>query len=86
MFIDRFGRTITYLRISLTDRCNLRCVYCMPLNGLEFFHQQDLLTPEEIAAVVEAASSAGFRKFRLTGGEPTVRADLPDLPYERRRS
>ena len=76
---DRFGRAINYLRISLTDHCNLRCVYCMPLKGLTFAPSAELLQAEEIETVVRAAVSVGFRKFRLTGGEPTLRADLVEI-------
>jgi cyclic pyranopterin phosphate synthase len=76
---DQFGRVIDYLRISLTDHCNLRCVYCMPENGLKFLPPAELLTAGEIASVVRVAVEAGFRKFRLTGGEPTLRADLLDI-------
>ena len=79
MPLDRFGRPIDYLRISLTDHCNLRCVYCMPLRPLHFAPAEDLLTADEIALVVRAALSVGFRKFRLTGGEPTLRPDLVDI-------
>ncbi len=76
---DRFGRTINYLRISLTDHCNLRCVYCMPLKGLTFAPSAELLQADEIEIVVRAAVSVGFHKFRLTGGEPTLRGDLVDI-------
>jgi cyclic pyranopterin phosphate synthase len=76
---DRFGRTIDYLRISLTDHCNLRCVYCMPLKGLTFAPSKELLQADEIETVVRAAVAVGFRKFRLTGGEPTLRADIVDI-------
>src|SRR5271154_2369062 len=76
---DSFNREIYYLRISLIDRCNLRCVYCMPLNGIRFLPKAELLTPSEIEAVVQAAVSVGFRKFRLTGGEPTLRLDLLEI-------
>src|SRR5512142_160817 len=79
MPLDQYQRDINYLRISVTDHCNLRCVYCMPLNGLKFLPQEDLLTPSEIAAVVGVAVDVGFRKFRLTGGEPTLRADLVEI-------
>ena len=79
MPLDQYQREINYLRISLTDHCNLRCVYCMPLNGLEFLSAGDLLSPSEIAEVVGVAVSAGFRKFRLTGGEPTLRRDLLEI-------
>lgn len=76
---DRFGRGIHYLRISLTDHCNLRCVYCMPLKGLTFSPSAELLTAAEIEMVVRAAVSVGFDKFRLTGGEPTLRADVVEI-------
>lgn len=76
---DRFGREIDYLRISVIDHCNLRCVYCMPLRGLTFVPTPDLLTAAEIETVARAAVSIGFRKFRLTGGEPTLRSDIVDI-------
>jgi cyclic pyranopterin phosphate synthase len=73
---DTFGRTIDYLRISLIDHCNLRCVYCMPLSGLHFARSDELLSAAEIERVARAALDVGFRKIRLTGGEPTLRPDL----------
>jgi len=76
---DSFNREIDYLRISLIDNCNLRCVYCMPLEGLQFLPKPELLTPQEIERVVRIAVGVGFRKFRLTGGEPTLRADLIEI-------
>jgi len=76
---DSFNREIDYLRISVIDRCNMRCVYCMPLEGLRFLPNPELLTPAEIELVVRAGVEVGFRKFRLTGGEPTLRADLIDI-------
>ncbi len=76
---DRFGRDINYLRLSVIDHCNLRCVYCMPLRGLRFTPTEELLTAAELEKVVRAAVSVGFRKFRLTGGEPTLRADLLEI-------
>ena len=76
---DSFGREINYLRISLTDRCNLRCVYCMPMNGLTFVPNQELLTAEELERVVRAAVDVGFYKVRLTGGEPTLRQDIVEI-------
>src|SRR5262245_14400256 len=76
---DRFGREINYLRLSLTDRCNLRCVYCMPMHGLTFVPTPELLTAEELEKVVRAAVDAGFSKVRLTGGEPTLRQDIVDI-------
>lgn len=76
---DRFGRRIDYLRVSLTDRCNLRCVYCMPATGMHFAPREELLRDEEFVRVIRLATEIGFRKFRLTGGEPTVRPGLPAL-------
>lgn len=76
---DRFGRQIDYLRISVIDHCNLRCVYCMPLRGLTFIPSPEILTAEEIELVARAAVGLGFRKFRLTGGEPTLRPDIVEI-------
>jgi cyclic pyranopterin phosphate synthase len=77
---DRFGREIDYLRISVIDHCNLRCVYCMPLGGhRDYAPSDDLLTPDEIATVARIAIAVGFRRIRLTGGEPTLRPDLVDI-------
>lgn len=77
--LDSFGRRIDYMRISLTDRCNMRCVYCMPAVGMQFTPRPELLTNDELLLVVRAAAAAGFRKLRLTGGEPTLRQDLVEL-------
>jgi cyclic pyranopterin phosphate synthase len=76
--IDRFGRVHNNLRISVTDRCNIRCVYCMP-ESVEFLPRASLLSFEEITRFARAASSVGIDKIRLTGGEPLVRRDLPNL-------
>jgi cyclic pyranopterin phosphate synthase len=76
---DGYGREIDYLRISLTDHCNLRCVYCMPLAGLALLPSNELLSAEEIETVARAAMAVGFRKVRLTGGEPTLRPDLVEI-------
>ena len=78
---DKFGREINYLRISLTDRCNLRCVYCMPMHGLTFVPNEELLTAAELEQVVRAAVEVGFKKVRLTGGEPTLRQDVVDIVH-----
>jgi cyclic pyranopterin phosphate synthase len=78
MAIDRFGRDIHYLRISLTDHCNLRCVYCMP-EDMTFRPNQELLQDDEILYLVQLFANLGFDKIRLTGGEPTVRAHIVDL-------
>lgn len=77
--IDQFGRGIEYLRISVTDKCNLRCVYCMPLEGLPWLRREELLTYEEIAEIVRVMGRLGLKRVRLTGGEPLVRRDLPRL-------
>jgi cyclic pyranopterin phosphate synthase len=76
---DAFGRRIEYLRISVTDKCNLRCVYCMPREGLAWLKREDLLRYEEIAEIVRVMARMGLRRLRITGGEPTVRRDLPAL-------
>ena len=76
---DRLGRQIDSLRISVTDRCNFRCSYCMPPEGLEWMPRTELLRFEEIARLVHIAAGLGIRKLRLTGGEPLLRRDLPAL-------
>ena len=81
MALDRFGRCIHYLRISLTDHCNLRCLYCMPEDA-SFKPSDELMQDEEIIRLVRLFASLGFDKFRLTGGEPTVRANVVDLVRE----
>ncbi len=78
MALDRFGRDIHYLRISLTDRCNLRCVYCMP-EDMKFRPRAELLQDDELLRLVELFTELGFHKFRLTGGEPTVRPNLVEI-------
>ncbi|NUR35682.1 MAG: GTP 3',8-cyclase MoaA [Gemmatimonadaceae bacterium] len=77
--IDQFGRTIQYLRISVTDRCNFRCRYCMPLEGLPWLPKSDILSYEEIAEVVRQLAPLGLRRVRLTGGEPTIRPQVSRL-------
>ncbi len=81
MAIDRFGRNIHYLRISLTDHCNLRCVYCMP-EDMTFRPNAELLQDDEVLLLVRLFANLGFDKFRLTGGEPTVRAHIVELVRE----
>ncbi len=76
---DSFQRPINYLRISVTDRCNLRCIYCMPAEGVDLMSHSDILSYEEIYTVARAAAELGINKVRLTGGEPLVRAGLPEL-------
>ena len=73
---DGFGRSIEYLRISVTDRCNFRCRYCMPAAGLEWLPKSDILSYEEIAQVVGELAPLGLRRLRITGGEPTLRPQL----------
>lgn len=77
--MDTFGRTIDYLRISVTDRCNERCLYCMPEGYKGWERRPDHLTASELIRLVRVAAGMGFRKFRLTGGEPTVRPDLLEI-------
>ena len=77
--IDRFGRTIDYLRISVTDRCNLRCRYCMPEEGVPLLPAEDILSFEEIVDVARAAINLGIIRIRLTGGEPLVRRNVAVL-------
>lgn len=78
-FIDSFERKIAYLRISITDRCNLRCNYCMPKEGLKLLRHEEVLSFEEIARLAELFASCGVKKVRVTGGEPLVRADCVKL-------
>ena len=79
MLIDPFGRQIDYLRISVTDRCSLRCVYCMPAGQVAWLPRENLLTLDEIMRVVKAGTQLGLSKVRLTGGEPLVRPDIVEL-------
>lgn len=76
---DSHGRTIDYLRISLTDRCNFRCIYCMPEEGVHALSHQDILRLEEIERLVRVAAGIGIKRIRLTGGEPLVRKGVTDL-------
>jgi len=77
--VDGFGRKIEYLRISVTDRCNFRCLYCMPLAGLQWLPKAQILSYEEIASVVSQLAPLGLRRIRITGGEPTIRPQLERL-------
>lgn len=79
MLIDQFGRSIEYLRISVTDRCNFRCQYCMPLEGLPWLPKSEILQYEEIAEVVRQLAPLGLKRIRITGGEPTIRPQLATL-------
>jgi GTP 3',8-cyclase len=76
---DQFGRRIEYLRISVTDRCNFRCQYCMPVDGLPWLPKGDILSYEEITEIVRQLAPLGLRRLRITGGEPTIRPDLATL-------
>ncbi|MEO7218243.1 MAG: GTP 3',8-cyclase MoaA [Gemmatimonadaceae bacterium] len=76
---DGFGRNIEYLRISVTDRCNFRCVYCMPEHGLDWIPRDDVLTATEIHDLVAQLAPLGLRRIRITGGEPTIRPDVCDI-------
>ena len=80
--LDSYGRRIDYLRVSLTDRCNMRCVYCMPAVGMQFHPRPELLSNDELLLAVRAAAGAGFRKLRLTGGEPMLRQGIVELVRE----
>jgi len=77
--LDRFERNINYLRISVTDRCNLRCRYCMPEEGVKLISHNDILTYDEITAFTRVAVTAGINKVRITGGEPLVRKGITSL-------
>ncbi|CAG8697312.1 22312_t:CDS:2, partial [Cetraspora pellucida] len=79
---DKFERQHTYLRISLTEKCNLRCTYCMPAEGVDLTPSHELLSTKEIVRLASLFVSQGVNKIRLTGGEPTVRKDLVDLVGE----
>ena len=76
---DSFERKIEYLRLSVTDKCNLRCIYCMPPNGIASLEHMDILTFEEIERVVRILAKIGLKKVRFTGGEPFVRKDVIKL-------
>lgn len=79
MLVDQFGRVHTYLRISLTERCNLRCQYCMPAEGVELTPSPQLLSQDEIIRLASIFVGSGVDKIRLTGGEPTIRKDIEDI-------
>lgn len=79
---DAFGREHTYLRVSVTDRCNYRCVYCMPAEGMTWMPREELLSYEEIGRIVRVFAAMGLQRVRLTGGEPLIRADIDKLVAE----
>jgi len=76
---DKFGRDIHYLRLSVTDKCNLRCIYCMPEAGVKKLRHEDVMSVEEIAGIVQATAACGITKVRITGGEPLVRRGIIDI-------
>ncbi len=82
MLRDSFGRGVDYLRLSITDRCNLRCIYCMPPEGIPLKPMEDILTYAELLRVARVAASLGIRKVRITGGEPLVRRGVVDFVRE----
>ena len=79
LLVDSYGRRIKSMRISITDKCNFRCTYCMPAEGLPWLKKAEILSYEEIERLVRVAVSIGIEQIRLTGGEPLVRRDVPDL-------
>ena len=79
MLIDNYHRHISYLRISLTDRCNLRCIYCMPKEGISLLGHSEILSLEEIERIASAAARLGISRIRITGGEPLVRKGVIEL-------
>ena len=83
MLTDAFGRTVDYLRISVTDRCDLRCTYCLPKGFKGFSVPKEWLSIEELARVASAFARLGTKRFRLTGGEPLLRRNLERLVAER---
>ncbi|PJC63168.1 MAG: cyclic pyranopterin phosphate synthase MoaA, partial [Flavobacteriales bacterium CG_4_9_14_0_2_um_filter_32_27] len=80
--IDQFGRKHDYLRISLTERCNLRCVYCMPEDGIELSEKESLMTHEEVISIAKKFVDMGVRKIRLTGGEPLIKKNIEKIIIE----
>jgi cyclic pyranopterin phosphate synthase len=82
LLIDSYGRRIKNMRISITDKCNFRCTYCMPAEGLPWLKKADILSYEEIVRVARVAASIGIEQIRLTGGEPLVRRDVPELVHQ----
>src|SRR5579871_2409717 len=83
--VDSYGRRIKSMRISITDKCNFRCTYCMPAEGLPWLKKAEILSYEEIVRIAQVAASIGIEQIRLTGGEPLVRRDVPDLVRQLRQ-
>src|SRR5437763_1304377 len=79
LLVDSYGRRIKSMRISITDKCNFRCTYCMPAEGLPWLKKAEILSYEEIERIARVAVSIGIEQIRLTGGEPLVRRDVPEL-------
>src|SRR5258707_9862719 len=85
LLVDSYGRRIKSMRISITDKCNFRCTYCMPAEGLPWLKKAEILSYEEIERISRVAVSMGIEQIRLTGGEPLVRRDVPDLVRQVRK-
>ena len=85
LLVDSYGRRIKSMRISITDKCNFRCTYCMPAEGLPWLKKAEILSYEEIERIARVAASIGIEQIRLTGGEPLVRRDIPDLVRQLRK-
>src|SRR5260370_9641209 len=79
LLVDSYGRRIKSMRISITDKCNFRCTYCMPAEGLPWLKKAEILSYEEIERITRVAVSIGIEQIRLTGGQPLVRVDVPEL-------
>ncbi len=85
LLVDSYGRRIKSMRISITDKCNFRCTYCMPAEGLPWLKKAEILSYEEIERIARVAASIGIEQIRLTGGEPLVRRDVPELVRQLRK-
>src|SRR5947199_9030013 len=85
LLVDSYGRRIKSMRISITDKCNFRCMYCMPAEGLHWLKKAEILSYEEIERISRVAVEMGIEQIRLTGGEPLVRRDVPELVRQLRQ-
>src|SRR5579863_59798 len=83
--VDSYGRRIKSMRISVTDKCNFRCTYCMPAEGLPWLKKAEILSYEELERIARVAVGIGIEQIRLTGGEPLVRRDVPELVHNLRK-